>query len=44
MNLTADRVPASNTTRSVAGRDKTDKDEIYESVNHGWTRITANFF
>ena len=44
MNLTADCAPACITTRSVAGRDNTDKDEIYEALTHGWTRITTNFF
>jgi hypothetical protein len=32
MNLTADRAPACNTTRSVAGGDNTDKNEIYEAL------------
>jgi hypothetical protein len=44
MNLTADRAPARNTTRSVAGGDNTDKDEIYEALTTDGTRSTTNFF
>ena len=32
MSLAADWAPACITTRSVEGRDNTDKDEIYEAL------------